>query len=45
MNLLAICVVSLLVGMTAATTGQDRGGNGDIRDRLGGAWRFVWLLA
>jgi len=41
-NLPAICVVSLLVGMTAVTAGQDRG-DGDIRDRFAGAWRLAWL--
>jgi len=42
-NLLSICVVPLLVGMTAVSGGQDRGGTNDIRDRFAGAWRLAWL--
>ncbi|MGC1451602.1 MAG: lipocalin-like domain-containing protein [Candidatus Sulfotelmatobacter sp.] len=42
-------VVIVFLGMTAMTlsgsgrSGQDRGGNEGIRDRLVGAWRLAWL--
>jgi len=39
-SLLALCVMSLLVGMTA---GQDRAAGADLRDRFAGAWRLAWL--
>jgi hypothetical protein len=42
-KLLAICVVSLFVGMTAVTAGQDRGVDDSVRNRFVGAWRRCWL--
>jgi hypothetical protein len=43
-KLLSIGVACLLVGMTAMTlSGQDRGGNGGVRDRFVGAWRLVHI--
>jgi len=44
-TLLALCVLSLFLGMTAMTRpgSQDRGGNDGIRDRFVGAWRLASL--
>ena len=43
-KLFSIGVVSLFFGMTAMTLpGQDRGGQGGVRDRLVGAWRLVHI--
>jgi hypothetical protein len=44
-NLLALGVVSLLLGVTVMTLSgsQDRGGNEGIRERFTGAWRLAWL--
>ncbi len=42
-NAIGICIVGLLVGVTAATTAQDRGARTRIRDRFAGAWRLAWL--
>ena len=39
-NLLALGATLLLVGLTA---GQDRGADGDVRNRFAGAWRLAWL--
>lgn len=38
-NVFAICVVSVLLGMTAASSSQERGGPGQFV----GAWRLAWL--
>ena len=45
-KLLSAGVVSLLIGMAATTlSGQERGGDGGIRDRFVGAWRLVHIDA
>jgi Lipocalin-like domain len=49
-KLLSLCVVSLIIGMTALTpsgargqNGKDRAVNGDLQDRFVGAWRLASL--
>ncbi len=43
-KLLSLGILSLLIGMTVmALSGQDRGGNGGVRERLVGAWHLVHI--
>jgi hypothetical protein len=44
-KLVPLCMVSLLVGMTATTLSgsQDRGRTKSTQNRFIGAWRLAWL--
>jgi hypothetical protein len=44
-KLISLCVVSLLIGMTATTLSgtPDRGRNETTQNRFVGAWRLAWL--
>ena len=45
-ELRSLSVVSLLICLAAITlSGQDRGGNSDVRDRFVGAWHLVHIDA